>query len=193
MYLKFIALLVIFLTTWGAGNSQKTQSEFARDTIITRKAFPGNYYVMDGRKLNTPVMQWLMNDYPVAQTEIRLAAMSENLSIGAYAIGGLFIFGGFLVYQEDKNLGKAIYTWGGISLGTGILLHIVSGTFQKKAVKAYNEEVKAKYYENTPNVKLGFTNNGVDDDYWVLSNSAALAIAVPIPEGSFPPAVAKKG
>lgn len=161
MYLKIIALLLLYLIASEGAKGQKIHSELGRDTIVTSKNFPGSYYVMDGRKLTLPVMQWLMHDYSEAQTEIRLAVMSENLSIGAYAIGGLFIIGGFLISEEDKNLSRAIYTWGGIGIGTGILLHVISTTFQKKAVKAYNSEVKAKYFENTPNVKLGITNNGV--------------------------------
>ena len=161
MYLKIIAFGVMLLVIRPPVKGQKTHFQLAQDTIVTQKNFPGNYYLMNGRKLTLPVMQWLMTDYPEANTEIRLAVAADNLSIGGYVFGGVFIFGGFLVSQEDQNLGKTMYTLGGIGIGTGILLHIISANFQRKAVHAYNKGVKDRHYRASPNVNLGISNQGI--------------------------------
>ena len=137
-------------------NCQTTYNKIARDTIVTKPVFLGKAYLLNGKKLTLPVMEWFMSDYPSANDAIQVASTTDQLGVVAYSIGGLFALGGGLVYQQNEELGGDLLTLSGIGLGTGFLLQLVSGGYSKKAVRNYNYEIKTLYNQESSSLMVTF-------------------------------------
>ena len=134
--------------------------EIAKDTIITKSELFGSIYLLDGKKLTLPVMEWFMRDYPSSFDAIQGAVVADQLSVATYSVGSIFLLGGLLINRQDQRLSNDLYVLGGISIGGGILLQGISGRFQKKAVAVYNAEVK-KDYEKSQKVRAQFGLQGM--------------------------------
>ena len=148
--LLFFAKVVIILFI-NQAQGQSTYRKIAGDTIVvTNNEFGINVFLLDGKKLNIPVMKWFMSDYPAADTNIRWASLGNTLSKTGYGVSGLFIFSGFLVDKRNKPARKDLFTLGGIIGGSGVVLQIVSEFFKMGAVKAYNEEILLFYMKDKP-------------------------------------------
>lgn len=156
MWRTTIALCVL-LVCYEATIGQNTYQNIVRDTIVTLRKFPASTYLLDGKKLNLSVMDWFMTDYPAAHDQINLSMLTEQVSVASYSIGGLFGLTGLLVNRQDPHLGNELLQIGGIGIGSGIIFHLFSAGFQKKAVRYYNEDVRKLYKgagSNRVNVKL---------------------------------------
>lgn len=154
--LMVIALLFAMLPTMVI-NGQTTYNKIARDTIVTQKVFLGKTYLLNGKKLTLPVMQWFMSDYPTANDAIRVAVKSDQLSIVGFTVGSLFALGGTLVYNQNDELGEDLFLLSGVGLGSGMLLQLFSGAYQSKAVKGYNYEIKSLYRDDSAQVYFTFS------------------------------------
>ena len=89
----------------------------AKDTIITRPILFGNAYLLDGKRLNIQVMQWIMTDHPFAHDQIRVSVVSGQMAAVGYTVGGMIFLGGLLVWQDDKAAGKDLMLMGGAGIG----------------------------------------------------------------------------
>lgn len=136
--------------------------EIAKDTIITKSEFVGSTYLLNGKKLSLPVMEWFMRDYPSSYDAIQPAIITDQLSVATYSVGSIFLLGGLLVNQQDRKLSSELYLLGGITISSGVLLQIISASFQKKAVELYNLEVKKSYGQARKlSLELGLIDGGV--------------------------------
>ena len=135
--------------------------KMASDTIITKKEFLANIYLLDGKKINLPVMEWFMQDYPSSYDAIQPALISDQLSVATYSVGTIFILGGLIVNNRDRDLSNNLIVLGGVAAGSGLLLQYVSGRFQKRAIRLYNIEVKKSYSQaNSISVDIGLLEHG---------------------------------
>ena len=141
-------VIILFITQ---GHAQSTYRKIAGDTIVvTQNEFGINVFLLDGKKLNIPVMKWFMSEYPVADSNIRWASLGNTLSKTSYGISGLFIFSGFLVDKRNKPARKDLFTLGGVIGGSGVVIQIVSEFFKIGAVQAYNDEILLFYLNDNP-------------------------------------------
>lgn len=154
---KILWLLLTLVLSGSILWGQHTYQNIIRDTIITRSEFLGNIYLLDGKELNLPVMEWLMSDFPPAYDEIRLAVLGDQLSIMGYGVGTLFALSGLFVYRQNRGLGEDLIQIGGIGIGSGLIFQFISGKFKKSAVGIYNEEVKAYYQQKTSSYRVGIS------------------------------------
>lgn len=122
-------------------HAQSTFSGIARDTIITIQRDFSKIYLLNGKRLSQPVMEWFMSDFPSAHPSIRVAGLSESLSATGYTLGSAIALTGALVYRQDNNLGGQWLRTGGILIGTGIVFGIIKRAYTKRAVRAYNQEI----------------------------------------------------
>jgi hypothetical protein len=142
MYVKTLGLLLCCL--FGMILPMAAQQSFPSsplDTIIARDAFLGKSYYMHGKQMDLSVMRWFMSDYVEPYDQIRLAVMTDQLSIAGYGLGGLFAFSGLFIYEDNRPLARELLKIGGISIGGGLILQIFSEAYQKKAVRLYNREI----------------------------------------------------
>ncbi len=142
-------LLIAFLLGLSAARGQKTFHALAQDTIVIKKGTLGPTYYLDGKRMGLPVMDWFMSDHPAAKDHIRTATVTNQLSITGYGLGGVFLMSGILVAEEDAQISSNLVRWGAYSFGAGILLQIISGSFQRSAVRLYNEDIRSIYQKNT--------------------------------------------
>ncbi|MCB0560284.1 MAG: hypothetical protein H6573_33140 [Lewinellaceae bacterium] len=142
--------------------SQSPYHEMAKDTIITRPLFFGNAYLLDGKRLNIQVMQWFMTDHPLAHDQIRVSVVSGQMAGVGYTVGGMIFLGGLLVGQDDRAAGEDLMLMGGVGIGAGLLLSIISGGHQRRAVQLYNEDIK-RYFNSSAGMEwhIGFSGNGL--------------------------------
>ncbi len=123
-------------------SAQGTYHELAGDTIISRPALVGNAYLLGGKRLNLQVMQWFMSGHPAAHDQIRAAVLTDQMAAVGYSIGGIIFLGGFLLAQDEQAAGGDLMRLGGIGIGSGLLLTIISSVHQKRAVQLYNEDIR---------------------------------------------------
>ncbi len=166
--------LVIFLLFVKMTFAQSTYQSIVRDTIVTLRTFPAYTYLLDGKKLNLSVMDWFMTDYPAAHDQINLAILSEQVSVASYSIGALFGLTGLLVQRQDPHLGTDLLQIGGIGIGSGIVFSFFSGTFKKRAVRFYNEDVRQFYQEQGNRVQIKINPNGVGIGFSLQKRKALL-------------------
>lgn len=134
--------------------AQTTYNKIARDTIVSKNGFLGKIYLLNGKKLNLPVMQWFMSDYPTAHDAIQAASRTDQLSVASYGIGSLFALGGALVYGDNEEIGKDMFVISGIGISSGFLFQLFSGTYRNKAVQSYNNEIKTLYKNDSAHLYL---------------------------------------
>lgn len=102
-----------------------------------------------------------MRDYPSSYDAIQPAIITDQLSVATYSVGSIFLLGGLLVNQQDRKLSSELYLLGGITISSGVLLQVISGSFQKKAVELYNVEVKKSYGQARKlSLELGLIDGG---------------------------------
>ena len=89
-------------------------------------------------------MKWLMQDVPSAKDKIQLSVLNDQMTIGAYGIGGLASFTGLVVLSDNQRLGTKLLKFGGYSIGAGVLFQLLSASYKKKAAIAYNLYLKQK-------------------------------------------------
>lgn len=155
--LCFVCYLFLFYQMQG----QRTYLQISQDTIVQLPGLLGKTYFLDGKKLNLSVMNWFMTDYPAAHDKIRVAVLTDQVSIVGYTLGGLFGFTGLLIQPKDAQLSNDLLKIGAVTFGAGMVLQIVSGTFQRRAVRAYNQEVLSLYKIETVGYKLHLEDNGL--------------------------------
>ncbi len=132
-------------------NAQTTYQKIAGDSIvITHNEFGINVYLLNGKKLNMPVMKWFMSDYSSAYNYIKVASLSNTISKTGLGVGGLFIFSGFLVDKRNKPARKDLFTLGAIVGSSSLVLQIITELFKVSAVKSYNEEILLFYMKQNP-------------------------------------------
>jgi len=154
--------IVVLFSCWLAvAGAQNTYKEIAQDTIVTLPGFLGNTYLLDGKKLNLQVMQWFMSDHPNAYSNIRAATLSDQLSVAGYTVGGVFLLSGFLVKDEDAALSRDLLLWGGIGIGSGLILQVVSLSYQKSAIRIYNDDIRRYYRKKEFSIYLEGSGEGV--------------------------------
>lgn len=144
-----------FLLLWTATRAQRTYNSISRDTIVTINGAFGNQYVLDGKKLNLPVMQWFMTGHPDAYNQVRVANITDQLSLASYTAAGVLLLSGVLIFGNDPNTSRDFYLYGGIAFGSGILLQVFSNSHKKKAVMFYNEDVRNYYRKGSAGLNLG--------------------------------------
>ena len=132
----------IFLFSLHVLPAQPNYHFLAQDTIVTLRQFPRNQYLLDGKKLNLPVMRWFMSDYPQADEQIRLAALTNQLSITGYSVGTVFLLTGLFVWEDNQPLSDELFRLGGLGFAGGILFQVLSQNYEKKAVRYYNRDIK---------------------------------------------------
>ncbi len=159
--LKHLLCLTLCLSLLWQLQGQSTYNQIARDTIVRIPAFLGSTYLLNGKKMNLQVMEWFMSDYPQVYDQIRLAVLSDQVSIVGYTFGGLFCLTGLLIHPEDQRLGNSMLKVGAVGIGSGITFQIISGNFQRKAVRAYNSEIKAVYQKQDMGVRLNISQDGL--------------------------------
>jgi hypothetical protein len=142
MTLRMLLLLTTGLLLAATLASQTPYRSLPQDTIVVRPGFLNNIYLLDGKRLNLQVMQWFMTDHPAPYSNIRAAAVADQLAVAGYAVGGLIFLSGYLIRQQDPSTGKNLMRTGGLGLGAGLILTIASNGFQHKAVLLYNEDIR---------------------------------------------------
>ncbi len=160
MWKQLLSLLPILLLT-ASLSGQTPYHQMAQDTIVRLSDFPNSAYLLNGKKLNLSVMEWFMSDYPRPHEHIRMAIFTDQLSILSYTFGGVFCLSGLLLRNEDQRLGDSLLRTGAIGLASGITFQIFSGSAQRKAVNAYNREIRALYGDQPPGVQLRLSEQGI--------------------------------
>lgn len=153
-------ILCCFLWPTLSLQGQSTFRSLASDTIVRHQEFLGPGYYLDGKRLNLAVMDWFMSDYPQAREQIRLAVVSDQLSVATYAVGGLFVLSGVLVRGDDVNLSNDMLKLGILSGGAGVAFQILEVTFKKNAVQKYNEGVRA-HQQAMGGLSVGVLSSGL--------------------------------
>ncbi|MCO6489619.1 MAG: hypothetical protein J5I98_14485 [Phaeodactylibacter sp.] len=162
MFRKLLSSITLCFLSLAGVFSQSPYHELAKDTIITRPALFGNAYLLDGKRLNIQVMQWFMTDHPLAHDQMQVAVVSDQMAAVSYTIGGIIFLGGLLIRQDNRGTGEDLMLLGGAGIGGGLLLSIISGSHQRRAVQLYNEDIK-RYYNSSARVEwqFGFGEHGV--------------------------------
>lgn len=135
-------MLCTFLFLCNVLSAQIINKDRARDTIIYRSNFLNRTYVLEGKPLTLPVMAFFMKDFPVPDNKIKMAQLTDQLCIAGYSVGSLFTIGGLMVNRQNKDLGGDLLQLGLVSIGSGLIFQIISGSFKISAVKHYNDAVK---------------------------------------------------
>ncbi len=135
-------------------SAQSTYRQIAGDTIIARHSFLNSSYLLNGKKLNPSVMQWFMSDYEEAYEHIRISNISEQVSVGSYTIGSIFIVAGFLSSSKNPRISSELKLWGALGIGGGIVFQVVSGRYRRRAVDYYNDRIQAIYYKEQHPISL---------------------------------------
>jgi len=142
MYVKLFPLMFALTLCNQILHGQPTLSSLARDTIVAKSDFMNTTYLLSGKKLTLPVMQWFMSDYPEANDYIRVAALSSQVSLTGFSVGGLFGLSGLFIYQQNERIGSDMLKLGIGGIGVGVAFQLLSSAYKKKATKSYNRAVK---------------------------------------------------
>jgi hypothetical protein len=143
--LPFFGILLLRSSAVG----QSTYHSLAQDTIITKQGFLTNTYLLDGKRLSLEVMEFFMAGNPSAYNQIKVANLTDQLSLAGYSIGSILLLTGILINEDNPRLSRDLYFYGGIGLGSGIIFQIISHTYQKEAVYLYNEGIKSAYHRKS--------------------------------------------
>lgn len=147
--LSRVCMLCTFLFFCTTLSAQIIHKDRVRDTIIYRSNFLNRSYILDGKPLTLPVMAFFMKDFPVPDNKIKMAQLTDQLCIAGYSVGSLFTIGGLLVSRQNKDLGGDLLQLGLVSVGSGLLFQVISGSFKMSAVRHYNEAVKRILLKDT--------------------------------------------
>lgn len=127
-------------------HSQPTLSSLARDTIVAKSDFMSTTYLLNGKKLTLPVMQWFMSDYAQANDNIKVSALSTQASLAGFSIGGLFGLSGLFIYQQNERIGGDMLKIGAVGIGAGVAFQFLASAYKKRAVKSYNRAVIKSFH-----------------------------------------------
>lgn len=162
MYYKLHLTLLLNLFVGLCTYAQSPYHELARDTIITRRIFLGNVYLLDGKKLNLEVMQWFMSEHPSAYDQIQVAVVADQAAAVSYTLGSLALLSGVLVGQDNEAAGRDLMLMGSGGIGGGLVFTLISGAYQRRAVSSYNNSIKQQYYKRKKiNYSLQMKGGGV--------------------------------
>ena len=131
----------------------------ATDTIITKDAFAGNVYLLNGKKMNLAVMSWFMSDFPKANDQIQVARISNKLTNTGYVVGGVFFLGGALAYENNRPASNDFFTVAGVAAGSALVFQMITNFFKKEAVNSYNQDI-ISIYKNGQALDMP-RNNGI--------------------------------
>ena len=106
-------------------------------------------------------MKWFMSDYPNAHEEIRIASLSNKISVIGYGFGGLLVFSGIMVYDRNELAGRDLITVGGIAVGGGLLSQLFTEVFKKERSKNTIELFKKFIAEIPQIISLNYPGLGV--------------------------------
>jgi tetrahydromethanopterin S-methyltransferase subunit F len=157
-------MLCFLLFCGGVLSAQLPGIEPPADTIYYRSEFLNRNYLLKGKPLTLPVMDYFMKDYPAAYNELRIAQLSDQLSVAGYSMGSLFMVGGLMFSRQDKELSNGLFRMGAAGIGAGLVFQLVAGKYKFRAVKVYNEEVRQrgeKKHSMRVEWKVGVSSVGV--------------------------------
>lgn len=152
--LSRVCFLGLFVLCSGVLSAQITHTDMVQDTIFYRSSFLNRTYLLNGKPLTLPVMAFFMKDFPVANNDIQIAQLSDQLCITGYSLGSLFTIGGLMVSRQNKDLGQDLMQLGLAGVGAGLVFQLISGGFKFRAVRHYNEEVRRLYQKNTSTLQF---------------------------------------
>ncbi len=153
-------LSCVFVCIWLAASGQPTYNALAQDTIITKRGFLSNTYLLDGKRLTLEVMEFFMEGHPSAHNQIKVAQTTDQLSIVGYGFGSIFLLGGMLLNDANPGLSRDLFFYGGVGMGSGLIFQIISNNYQKNAVFLYNEGIKSQYQKKSSASLFLGTRNG---------------------------------
>ncbi|MFM9950928.1 MAG: hypothetical protein ACKV1O_23540 [Saprospiraceae bacterium] len=161
MYVKLFPLLFVIALCNQILHSQPTLSSLARDTIVAKSEFLSTTYLLNGKKLTLPVMQWFMSDYPEANDQIRISALSSQVSLTGLSVGGLFGLSGLFLYQQNERIGGDMLKIGAGGITLGVAFQLLASVYKKRAAKSYNRAVKKSFHaQGATNFKLELQPDG---------------------------------
>lgn len=128
--------------------AQSTYHQIAEDTIIAHHSFLNSSYLLDGKKLNPSVMQWFMSDFEEAYEHIRISNISEQVSIGSYTVGSIFVVAGLLSASRNPRISKELKLWGIMGIGGGMVFQVISSQYRRRAVEYYNDQIQSIYLQD---------------------------------------------
>lgn len=146
MYVKLFPSLFVIALCNQVLHSQPTLSSLAGDTIVSKSEFLSTTYLLNGKKLTLPVMQWFMSDYPEANDQIRISALSSQVSLTGLSVGGLFGLSGLFLYQQNERVGGDMLKIGAGGISLGIAFQLLASAYKKRAVESYNRAVKKSFH-----------------------------------------------
>ena len=138
--LTFFLLLGLMATL----RAQPLYHELAQDTIVTRAGFPSPTYLLGGKRLNLPVMQWFLIDVSGAAENIMFARVANQFSTAGYTYGVAFGMSGLLLRGTNRAVANDFLKGSVLGLGTGIAFHLVTNSLKRAAVRRYNAEVRRR-------------------------------------------------
>ncbi len=160
MYVKICSLTIALALCNQLLHGQPTLSTMSKDTIVARSELLSTTYLLNGKKLNLPVMQWFMSDYPEAHDNIRVSALSNQISLAGFSVGALFGFTGLLIFNQNERVGSDMLKVGAVGMGTGVAFHLISASYKRRAVRNYNRAVKKLYHASGASY-FRFEQNGL--------------------------------
>lgn len=161
MYVKLCPFLFTLALCNQILHSQPTLSSLARDTIVAKSEFLSTTYLLNGKKLTLPVMQWFLSDYPESNDEIKVAALSSQASLAGFSVGGLFGLSGLFIYQQNERIGGDMLKIGAVGIGAGVAFQLLAAAYKKRAVKSYNCAVKKVFHaQGAAHFKLDLQPDG---------------------------------
>lgn len=95
-----------------------------------------------------------MLDFPQANDKIQFAHICNKLSNTSYVVGSIFLLGGTLAYENNRPASNEFFTLSGVSLGTGLILQMITNFFKKESVNSYNQDIISIYKTNSSAQRL---------------------------------------
>ena len=161
MYVKIFPFLFVIGLCNQILHSQPTLSSLARDTIVAKSEFLSTTYLLNGKKLTLPVMQWFMSDYPEANDQIRISALSSQVSLTGLSVGGLFGLSGLFLYQQNERIGGDMLKIGAGGIALGVGFQLLASVYKKRAAKSYNRAVRKSFHaQGSTDFKLELQPDG---------------------------------
>ena len=158
----YFYILFVLILSWSDSTAQSPIYRYmASDTIVTKKSFAGNVYLLNGKKMNLSVMSWFMSDFPISNDKIQIANMSNRLSKLGYTVGGIFFLAGALSYENNRPASKDFFSISGASIGGSLVLQMISNFFKKESVEHYNRAIIYIYKNGSPVTGVEHSNIGV--------------------------------
>jgi len=153
---KVLTIAILLIVGISTAFSQTTQ-----DTIRIKKVFLGHEYYKYNKPIDINQIGTYIHSNQQAYKEFK-SAQSTNTFAEILGYAGGFMVGWPL--GTALGGGKPNWTMAGIGVGilaVGIPLSIHADTQLNEAVKKYNSGMKTSSLDYSPEMKFGFTGNGV--------------------------------